>query len=169
MNTLQAGHTVRSESARKWHLRWLLYVSGPSMLVITPLLGLPFHTDQRVLMYKIYSLYGSNPLAIAQTNYLEIDYFIALGSFRPIGRFVNYFQQSAIFDVATATGLPPYVLQGAIRLAMIALLSYVATYFISALYRSAELGVQDTSAPATASDGPPPPYFFSPRALCRTG
>jgi len=103
INTQQAGHTVRSEPARKWHLQWLLYVSAPSMLVITPLVGLPFVSDQRIEMYSAYSQFGVNPLAIAQANYLEIDSYISVGNFRPIGRFVNYFEQAAIFDVATTS------------------------------------------------------------------
>jgi len=148
---------VRSEPARKSHLRWFLYVSGPSILVIAPLLGLPFFSDQRVDLYRMYSLYKANPLYIIPQVYLDINYEISRGMFRPIGRIIQYFEQSAMFDVATATGLPPYIIQGAIRLVMIALLSCTATYFISALYRSARLGIQTTAAPAAASDNATPP------------
>ena len=146
---------MRSEPAHKWHLRWLLYVSGPSILITTPLVGLPFHNDQRISIYQAYSRYGANPLSIIKANIREVDYYISQGNFRPTGRFVTYFEQAAIFDVATATGLPPYVVQGAIRLVMIALLSYTATYFVLVLYRSArlgiqasELGIQNSTAPA---------------------
>jgi len=153
---------MRTEPARKSHLRWLLYVSGPSMLVITPLLGLPFFSDQRIVVYRQYARYGVNPLDITRQVYLEIDHWISQGNFRPIGRFTQNLEQAAIFDIATATGLPPYIIQGIIRLLMIALLSYAATCFILALYRSAELGIQNTTAPATASDNATPPLSPKP-------
>jgi len=166
---------VRSEPARKWHLRGLLYVSGPSILIVTPLLGLPFTSDQRVLMYRMYAQYGVNPLALARSRDLEIDHLLSFGLFRPIGIFIRYFEQATTFDVATATGLPPYVIQGAIRLLMTALLSYIATCFILALCRSARLGIQtpefgmqDTTAPTVVSDNATPPpiskYYWHPTA-----
>jgi len=126
---------------------------------MTPLIGLPFISDQRIVMYEAYSRFGVNPLAIMRTSIHEIDYYISQGLFRPPGHFMRYFEQAAIFDIATATNLPPYVLQGAIRLVMIALLSYTAAYFISTLYRSARLEIQDLPASAAASNNatPPPP------------
>jgi len=136
------------------------------MLVITPLLGLPFFSDQRIVMYHQYARYGVNPLDITRQVYLEIDHWISQGNFRPIGRFTQNLEQAAIFDIATATGLPPYIIQGIIRLLMIALLSYAATCFILALYRSAELGIQNATAPATASDNATPPPLTKAYSHC---
>ena len=94
----------------------LLHVAGPSALVMAPLLGLTFHSDQRIMMYWLTGAFGADPLAIVNQNLTEMDDFLRQGNFRPLGRFVIYMEQTSIFEVAAGTGVAPHVVQGVVRL-----------------------------------------------------
>lgn len=115
----------------------LLHVAGPSALIMAPLLGLTFHSDQRIMMYWLTGSFGADPLAIVNQNLAEIDDFLRQGNFRPLGRFVIYMEQASIFEVAAGTGVAPHVIQGVVRLVMVAALAVAATSFVVALYDSA--------------------------------
>ena len=106
------------------------------MLVMTPLLGLAFHSDQRISMYQFASQFRANPLRIIRENISEIPEFLQKGNFRPVGRFIFYLEDSARYEIATATGIPPHVIQGVIRVILVGLLVWVATCVVTALHRS---------------------------------
>ncbi len=107
------------------------------MLVMAPLVGLALHSDQSIAIYQFASDYGTNPLRIAAANVAEVGEFILKGNFRPLGRFIFYLEEAARFDLAAALGVPPHVVQGAIRVAMVGILAWVATCLVRALARSA--------------------------------
>ena len=46
----------------------LLHVAGPTALVMAPLLGLNFHSDQRIMMYWLTGEFGADPFAIVNQN-----------------------------------------------------------------------------------------------------
>ena len=117
--------------------RRFLRVATPAMLVIAPLVGLALHSDQSISIYQFASDYGTNPLRIAAANLAEIGEFVLKGNFRPLGRFIFYLEEAARFDLAIALGVPPHVVQGAIRVAMVGILAWVATCVVRALARSA--------------------------------
>lgn len=117
--------------------RRFLRVATPAMLVIAPLVGLALHSDQSIAIYQFASDYGTNPLRIAAANLAEIGEFILKGNFRPLGRFIFYLEEAARFDLAAALGVPPHVVQGAIRVAMVGILAWVAACVVRALARSA--------------------------------
>ena len=118
----------------------LLHVAGPSALMMAPLLGLAFHSDQRIMMYWLTGKFGADPFAIVNQNLAEIDGFLRQGNFRPLGRFIIYMEQTSIFEIAGGTGVAPHVVQGVLRLIMVSVLAVAAMGFILALYRSAERG-----------------------------
>ena len=115
----------------------LLHVAGPSALIMAPLLGLTFHSDQRIMMYWLTGAFGADPFAIVHQNLTEIDDFLRQGNFRPLGRFVIYMEQTTIFEVAAGTGVAPHVIQGVVRLIMVSALAVAAMAFVIALYDSA--------------------------------
>ena len=118
----------------------MLHVAGPSALMMAPLLGLAFHSDQRIMMYWLTGKFGADPFAIVNQNLAEIDGFLRQGNFRPLGRFIIYMEQTSIFEIAGGTGVAPHVVQGVLRLIMVSALAVAAMCFILALYRSAERG-----------------------------
>lgn len=117
--------------------RQFLRVATPAMLVMAPLVGLALHSDQSIAIYQFASDYGTNPLRIAAANLAEIGEFVLKGNFRPLGRFIFYLEEAARFDLAGALGVPPHVVQGAIRVATVGVLAWVATCVVRALARSA--------------------------------
>ncbi len=115
----------------------LLRVAAPAMLVMAPLIGLALHSDQSIAIYQFASDYGTNPIRILEANLGEIGEFISKGNFRPLGRFIFYLEEAARFDLAAALGVPPHIVQGAIRVAMVGVLAWAATCVVRALARSA--------------------------------
>ncbi|MXZ54274.1 MAG: hypothetical protein F4Z34_13935 [Acidimicrobiaceae bacterium] len=115
----------------------LLHVAGPSAVIMAPLLGLTFHSDQRIMMYWLTGAFGADPFAIVNQNLAEIGDFVRQGNFRPLGRFVIYMEQTSIFEVAAGTGIAPHVIQGVVRLIMVSALAVAAMCFVVALYDSA--------------------------------
>ena len=107
------------------------------MLVMVPLIGLALHSDQSIALYQFASDYGTNPIRILEANLGEIGEFISKGNFRPLGRFIFYLEEAARFDLAAALGVPPHIVQGAIRVAMVGILAWAATCVVRALARSA--------------------------------
>ena len=118
----------------------LLHVAGPSALVMAPLLGLTFHSDQRIMMYWLTGKFGADPFAIVNQNLAEMDGFLKQGNFRPLGRFIVYMEQTSIFEIAGGTGVAPHVVHGVLRLIIVSTLAVAAMCFVLALYKSAERG-----------------------------
>ena len=115
----------------------LLHVAGPSALIMAPLLGLTFHSDQRIMMYWLTGVFGADPFAIVHQNLAEIDDFLRQGNFRPLGRFIIYMEQTSVFEVAAGTGLAPHVVQGVVRLVVVSALAVAAMALVVALHDSA--------------------------------
>lgn len=46
--------------------RYAARAAVPSALIVTPLLGLPFHSDQRLIQYWLIGEFAGNPLLVAQ-------------------------------------------------------------------------------------------------------
>ena len=128
-------------SDHRSHSRSIFYTVAPAILVVSPLVGLAFQSDQRVYIYFYAAWLDANPIRIIQKVTTELDFYLTSGNFRPIGRSLIYLEESARFDIATATGIPPHIVQGGIRVIMIALLALVATRLVSALYISAQHGL----------------------------
>ena len=125
----------------------LVHVAGPSALVMAPLLGLTFHSDQRIMMYWLTGAFGADPLAIIGQNLAEIDDFVRQGNFRPLGRFVIYMEQTTIFEIAAGIGVAPHVVQGVVRLAVVSALAVAAVWFVVALHDSAGAASSPGAAP----------------------
>ena len=135
--------------------RYTARAAIPSALIMTPLLGLPFHSDQRMIQYWLIGEFAGNPLLVAQQTIAEVEKFISVGNFRPLGRFIMYMEQSAAFETALATGIPPHVINGLLRMIGVAFLAFSATVLISALGRSAlarTSTIDDMSTPLQDND-----------------
>ncbi len=138
----------------------LLHVAGPSALIMAPLLGLTFHSDQRIMMYWLTGTFGADPFAIVNQNLAEIDDFLRQGNFRPLGRFVIYMEQASIFEIAAGTGVAPHVVQGVVRLIVVAALAVAAMGFVVALYNSAaHRSSRSSMAPIRVLSAPVPPLL----------
>lgn len=115
---------------------------------MAPLLGLNFHSDQRIMMYWLTGEFGADPFAIANQNLAEIDGFLRQGNFRPLGRFIMYMEQTTIFEVAAGTGVAPHVVHGVLRLLIVSALAVAAMWFVIALYNSARAASAGTTETA---------------------
>ena len=118
--------------------RYLFYAVGPSILIVSPLIGLAFQSDQRKYIYAYAYQIGANPLRAIKKIINEIGPYLGDGNFRPFGRFMIYLEESARFEVSVGTGIPPHIVQGIMRLVMVSLLTLIAIRIVLALSRSAE-------------------------------
>ena len=119
--------------------RWLL-VSAASVLVTTPLLGVGFLGDQRIWMYIVMNETGGDPWAVITRTVRNVDYFLSAGNFRPLGRMLTDLEHVFYMETALATGVPPHLVHGLTRMAMIAVLAVTAHRFLESLERSIALG-----------------------------
>lgn len=118
-----------------WRRGWL--TAGPALLVVSPLIGFSFQGDEKRNVYLNARRIGANPIEAAHQAYDEIDLFLRLGNFRPVGRFLDYTEHSFVFEAAEATGVAPHVVHGVVRLLMVALVAVLALATVDALMRSA--------------------------------
>ena len=88
-------------------------------------------------MYVLFSQTGGNPGSIVASTIGDIRGFIDFGNFRPLGRLLVDIEHSIMFDTALATGIPPHVVHGIVRLVTVAILAVVATRFVHVLCRPA--------------------------------
>ena len=109
----------------------------PSLLGATPLLGLAFQSDQRVYIYYYAARIDGSPAGALRKALSEVEAYLRAGNFRPLGRAIIYMEESLRFDFAISTGVPPHIVQGVVRLSMLALMALVATALLHSLYRSA--------------------------------
>ena len=63
----------------------------------------------------------------------DIGIFLQLGNFRPLGRLLVDLEHMLTFETALATGIPPDVLHGGVRLLALFLMAFVASQFTRAL------------------------------------
>ena len=118
------------------------------MLIVSPLVGLAFQSDQRTYIYLYAHRIGANPFRALRKVVDDLGGYIRLGNFRPFGRFLVYLEESGRFELGVATGIPPNIVQGLVRLLMIGLLALSATLLISTLYKSVRSTVKyDTGSP----------------------
>ena len=80
--------------------------AGSDGLVCLPLIAFSLQGDERRNIYYNAERFGSNPLDPARQAIDEIDVFLRLGNFRPIGRFFDYTEHAWVFEAAEATGCP---------------------------------------------------------------
>ena len=117
---------------------WLMAV--PPLVVAVPVSGFPLQYDEVKLFISTANRIGANPLRAAEHSLQEVDRFLDLGTFRPLGRFLENTVYSAVFEASEATGLAPHAIQGVIRLLMVVALAHAATGVAAALMRSAGIG-----------------------------
>ncbi len=112
----------------------------PPLIVAVPFSGFSLQYDEVKLFVSTATSVRGNPLRAAEHSLRDIDQFLDLGTFRPLGRFLENTVYSAMFETSEATGLAPHALQGAIRLIMVAALAHAAVRVVAALMRSAGVG-----------------------------
>jgi len=101
-------------------LRWRAAL--PAVLSTAPLVGISLHSDERRTVFEHALEYSSNPFRAAAGATSGIDGFLNIGNFRPIGRFLDFFEHGVLFEASNASGLPPYVMNGIVRVLMIVVL-----------------------------------------------
>ena len=65
------------------------------------------------------------------------DRYLEFGNFRPLGRFWETWVHGLSYEVGELTSVPPHVVLGVVRMAMLALLAVAGAAMVSALARSA--------------------------------
>lgn len=109
----------------------------PSVVVASPLLAISFKGDQEWWMYVLFSQTGGNLGSIFASTIRDVGGFLSFGNFRPLGRLLVDLEHGIMFDTAVATGIPPNVIHGFVRLATVVILALVATRLVQALCRPA--------------------------------
>ena len=112
-------------------------VAAPSLIVAAPLAGFAFQLDQRLAIYRSAAEGLANPLVALRHAADGIDEYLSRGNFRPVGRFLEAISDGFVFEAAEATGMPPNVVHGVIRMGMVGLLALTATQVLGAVLRSA--------------------------------
>ena len=111
--------------------------AAPALIVTTPLIGLSLQGDERRKVYRAVHRYSGNPLGAARTALRDVDTYLDAGNFRPVGRFVQGFLHSLVFEASEFTGIAPHTTLGLIRVVMVLALVLVCTRMAAALARSA--------------------------------
>ena len=119
---------------RRW---WNPALAAPALTVTVPLSGFALQNEERRALVRAGREFGSNPLAVAVATYDAIGLFLDVGNFRPVVRFLEKFEHAFAVETAEATGLGLHVVQGGVRLAMVAMLAMTAAQVVSAVIRSA--------------------------------
>lgn len=125
---------------RRWAGRWL-GVAGPALLVTVPLAGLAIRPG------ALPGVFGdaetqtatTNPFSAAKQAVQATGEQLDVGSFAPLGRFVDYLVHGLALDAGEALSLAPHAVLGVVRLVMVALLALLAYRMVAGLSRSAEL------------------------------
>ena len=114
-----------------------LAVAVPAVVVTVPLLGFSLQGDERRSLYRAAARLGSNPLKALGQASPDAGSPAARGNLGPLGRILESLQHAFAFETAEAAGLAPHVVQGAVRVAMVAAVAVAAAAMISAVMRSA--------------------------------
>lgn len=122
---------VAGGPVRRW---W--FMAAPPLIVTVPLAGFPLQYDEVKLFVSTANRVGANPIRAARHSLQEVGRFLDLGTFRPLGRFLENTQYSAVFETSEATGIAPHAVQGVIRLSLVVALALVAARVVSAVLRS---------------------------------
>ena len=122
-----------------------VHVSAASVLVTSPFLGTAFQGDQKPWMYIVMNETAGNPWAVVSRSVRHIDFFLSAGNFRPLGRMLIDLEHVFYLTTGITTGVPPHIIHGFVRLAMVAILAVTANRFVVSLERSAMLGISNTS------------------------
>lgn len=105
-------------------------VAIPVVLSTGPLVALSLRFDERRTVYAHTLDYSANPVKAAQGAIDDTDIYLRLGNFRPVGRFLDYFEHGLLFEASDATSLAPHVTNGIVRVAMLVLLVVVVAHLV---------------------------------------
>ena len=108
--------------------------------MVVPFTGTAFLGDQRRYLYMFTNETGGDPWPLLERTLDRVDFFLSLGNFRPLGRLFMVTIETMTLEAAMATGVPPHVVGGLIRLLMVGLLACTGAMVVSALWRSAKAG-----------------------------
>lgn len=118
----------------RWSVRMGVVISA---VVALPALVTRQWADERFYLYLPESLVGSHPWRLIPQVIDEIPLYLDLGVFRPASRIIVYAEHWFVVRFAAATGLPPSVVIGAVKIAMVFLLVTVAMLTIDQYRRAA--------------------------------
>ena len=130
----------KHEAERRSLVSAFLQYAAASVLMVVPFTGTAFLGDQRRYLYMFTNETGGDPWRLITRTLDRVDFFLSLGNFRPLGRLFLVTVETMTLEAAMATGVPPHVLGGLLRLVMVAVLAAAAGVVVSALWRSAAAG-----------------------------
>ena len=110
-----------------------------SVIVTLPALVARQWADERFVMYMPEHLGGSRPWTLVGQSIDEIPAYLDTGVFRPLSRLLFYLEHWAVVRFGAATGIPPNVVMGVVKILMIFLLVTIAMMTIDQ-YRQAAGG-----------------------------
>ena len=119
---------------RRW---WTPALAAPALIITAPLIGFSFQGAERRSIYWAANTFASDPLGVVSEAARSVGPYVARGSFRPVGRIFENVANVFVFEAAEAAGIAPHVVNGGVRLAMIAILALTAAALVSAVMRSA--------------------------------
>ena len=129
-------------AARRWCSPLL---AVPALIVTVPLIGFSFQGDERRSIYWAANRIGSDPSEAVVRAFRDIGPFLDRGEFRPLGRIFENLEYAFVYEAAEAAGIAPHVINGSVRLMMIAILAMTAARVVSAVMNPA--GAESPSHP----------------------
>lgn len=121
--------------------RWRACVAP--LLTTAPLIGISLRSDERGTVYRDALDFREDPLSPATLVFSEISTFLALGNFRPIGRFIERAGHVLVFEASNALGVSPHIVNGLARIIMVALLALTVAAMVNRLTTSKPTGRTD--------------------------
>ena len=119
----------------------------PAVVVTVPLVGYSLQSDELRSLYRSANTVGPDPLEALRRASGAAASLSANSSLGSLGRIGESLQHAFAFDIAEAASLAPNVVQGAVRIFMVAVVAWAAAAMAAAVMRSA--GARPDTEPAT--------------------
>lgn len=107
-----------------------VWVALPVVLTTLPHLGTYLQADHRVWLYAIPADTGGSFVATLVRSTRMLGPYLRDWNFRPIGRYLMDLEIWFIWEIASATGVPPHLVHGLIRTLLIGVLAFTITRFV---------------------------------------
>jgi hypothetical protein len=129
---LEQGVKSTRDAAGSWS-RHLLRAFLLPVLVLLPTVGAAFAADKRFNVYRFGGEYAQRPSGVVTDQIRNIDFYLSLGNFRPLGRIVERSQDLLTFQLAEFLSVPFHVSMRVVNLISVGLLSVLCVLVAAAL------------------------------------
>lgn len=116
-----------------------LWGTALASLVALPALSARPWADERFILYWPEKIAGARPWRLLSQAIREIPAYLDTGNFRPVSRFEFYLEHWAVVRASVASGIPPNVTMGFVKVTMLALLVMALLWTLNQYRRAASM------------------------------